>query len=253
MLHVVIPFYDEEATLRACVDRVTNALLPPGWSRRLVLIDDCSGDDTGAVARALVADLDARGERINLLSHEHNRGKGAALRTGFDAVLRDSSAMDDDVVIIQDADLEYDPGDYAALIAPLARGEADVVFGSRFGAHRRARGLWPKIHRAGNALLTAFSNLMTGYRVTDMECCYKVFPLPVLRRVRPMLSEDRFGVEPQIAAALARLNLRLAEVPVGYAPRNPAEGKKIGFKDVFDAVRVITRERLRRAPREAKG
>lgn len=247
-LHVVIPFYDEEATLRACVDRVIAAPMPAGWSKSLVLIDDHSGDNTGALAMAMVDELRAAGgEAITLLAHTENRGKGAGLRTGFEHILH-SAAPDEDVVIIQDADLEYDPADYPRLLEPIARGEAEVVYGSRFGRHRAAGGLWPRIHRAGNALLTAFSNLMTGYRVTDMECCYKLMPVRILRRVLPMLDEDRFGVEPQITAALARLNVRLAEVPVSYAPRNTAEGKKIGVRDGVRAIYVITRERLRRRP-----
>lgn len=246
-LHVVIPFYDEQATLRACVDRVLAAPLLEGWSKSLVLIDDHSGDNTGALADELVKELAGSGRRLMLLVHAENRGKGAGLRTGFEHILR-TGAPDDDVVIIQDADLEYDPAEYAPLLAPIARGEAEVVYGTRFGSHRAAGGWWSRIHRAGNALLTAFSNLMTGYRVSDMECCYKLMPVRILRRVLPMLDEDRFGVEPQITAALARLNVRLAEVPVSYAPRNVAEGKKIGVRDGLRAIYVITRERLRRRP-----
>jgi len=246
VLHVVIPFYNEGSTLAELVDRVVAAPLPEGWRRELVLVDDHSRAEECSGVRELMASLEDRRVDARFLRHERNRGKGAALRTGFDAVLE--RADDADLVIIQDADLEYDPRDYASLMAPILAGEADAVFGARWGEHFRTRGVWRKLHAFGNRTLTSLSNLMTGHRVSDMECCYKVFPVPVLRRLRPMMTEDRFGVEPQLAAAAGRLGLTLAERPVRYEPRAFESGKKIGWRDGVRAVWVMLRERFRRIP-----
>lgn len=243
-LHVVIPFFNEAPTLRACVDRVSEVALPDGWERSLILVDDHSHDGTEAVALELIADLRERGVTARLARHEVNRGKGAALRTGFDLVLE--HADETDLVIIQDADLEYDPADYAPLMGPINDGRADAVFGNRWGDQYHPRGLWYKLHSLGNRALTRASNILTGYRIHDMECCYKLFTIPVLRRLRPMLSEDRFGVEPQMAAGLARIRARLIEHPVRYDPRQAGAGKKIGWTDGLRAFYVILRERFRR-------
>ncbi|MCA9284221.1 MAG: glycosyltransferase family 2 protein, partial [Phycisphaerales bacterium] len=231
-LHVVIPFYNEQTTLEPCLVRVLETTLPAGWSRRVVLVDDHSEAGPAEAARRLCRDLADRGAPLQLLRHEVNRGKGAAVRTGFDAVLADSDrdTSDEDAstgaVIIQDADLEYDPDDYACLLQPLIDGTADAVFGTRWGAHRRVAGWRRLLHMLGNRFLTRISNALTGLDLQDMECCYKVMPVPVLRRVRPSLTEDRFGVEPQLAAVLARQRWRVAEVPVRYDPRRFADGKK---------------------------
>jgi glycosyltransferase involved in cell wall biosynthesis len=152
---------------------VLAAGLPARWSKALVVVDDCSAPGESRVLEALVERLQQQGNRIELQRHQRNQGKGAALRTGFDRVLG-AGPPEDDLVIIQDADLEYDPADYSALMEPLLRGKADAVVGCRFGAHRTLRGAWPRLHAAANRLLTRLSNLATGYRLRDMECCYKL-------------------------------------------------------------------------------
>ncbi len=239
-LHVVIPYFNEGDTIGPCVAGVRSAPLPEGWATALVIVDDASAPEH-------VRALDALAGPFTHLRHERNRGKGAALQTGFDAVL-DTNPPDEDLVIIQDADLEYDPADYAGLIDPILAGRADVVIGTRWGDHRPVRGVKRRLHAAANGLLTLASNAMTGYRVHDMECCYKVLPMPLLRRLRPWLSEPRYGIEPQMVAALARLKARVSEAPVQYDPRSFEEGKKIGWLDGVRAVWVIARERLRRRP-----
>ncbi len=209
-----------------------------------MIVDDHSDDPSHIVLDSLVRQLHKEGCEAALYRHDVNRGKGAALATGFDTVL-DTHPPDDDLVIIQDADLEYDPADYAQLVEPIIRGEAQAVIGTRWGMHRPMRGLRRRLHRWGNGLLTACSNLMTGYRVRDMECCYKVFSVGLLRRLRPWLSESRFGIEPQIMAGLSRIEATVGEVPVSYDPRSINAGKKIGWIDALQAVRVIVRERFR--------
>lgn len=203
----------------------------------MTLVDDGSSSDAVSVAEEICTK-----HQVRFLRHERNRGKGAALRTGFADVL--TRAADTDVVIVQDADLEYDAGNYAALLAPIASGAADAVFGNRW-SHADHLKLGRRLHRAMNGALTLVSNALSGLRVSDMECCYKLFRVPVLRALLPSLSEDRFGIEPQIAAALGRQRIRLGEVPVEYAPRSFAEGKKIRPRDGLRAVWVIARERLR--------
>ncbi len=243
-LHVVIPFYNEPDTIQPCVRRVVDARLGDGWRKRLVIVDDHSDDPSRVVLDSLVRQLREEGCEVALHRHDVNRGKGAAVATGFDAVL-DPHPPDDDLVIIQDADLEYDPADYAQLVEPIIRGEAQAVIGTRWGAHRAMRVLRRRLHRWGNGFLTACSNVMTGYRVRDMECCYKVFSVELLRRLRPWLSESRFGIEPQIMAGLSRIEATVGEVPVSYDPRSINAGKKIGWIDALQAVRVIVRERFR--------
>ncbi len=239
-LHVVVPFYEEPDTLEACLDAVVASPLPAGWKSSLVVIDDGSSPAAAQRARDAAARIGAR-----FLQHERNRGKGAALRTGFaDALGRGG---EEDVVIVQDADLEYDPSDYASLLAPIVARESEVVFGNRWAEGGDPR-IHRRLHRWMNRGLTMTSNLLSGLSVHDMECCYKLFRVPVLRRVLPWLTEDRFGVEPQLAAALGRLRLRVAEVPVRYRPRSFAEGKKIRPKDGVRALWVIVRESVRPAP-----
>lgn len=247
-LHVVIPHYEEPDTLGPCLAAVAAAPLPSGWSMRITLIDDGSTDANRAKARDAVEHRAESGTAIEFVQHEVNRGKGAAVRTGFERALADADAEAGDAIIIQDADLEYDPADYPALLEPIVAGQADAVFGTRWGRHRPLGSLVAKVHAAGNRALTIMSNLMTGIRVTDMECCYKVFTVPSLRSIMPMLTEDRFGIEPQIAAGLGRTKARVGEVPVSYEPRGFEDGKKIGVKDGLRAVWVIVRERWRRVP-----
>lgn len=242
-----MPVFNECGTLGTIVDRVLAADLPAGWTLRLTMVDDGSRADAAASVRACAA-AHAGGGRIDLLEHRANRGKGAALMTGFDRVL--ATAADRDAVLVQDADLEYDPSDYRALVAALPP-DGGAVFGNRWASGRAQRdGTYRRAHAFANGLLTAASNAMTGLHVHDMECCYKLLPVPLLRRVRPWLSEERFGIEPQLAAALGRLRATVAEVPVRYAPRGFAEGKKIRPRDGFRALWVIARERLRAAPVE---
>ncbi len=240
-LFVIIPVYNEEATLETCVARVEGAPLPAGVTTRLVLIDDASTDGTAAI-------LEGMRERHSLGRHRENLGKGEAVFSGFDAVLNElcgSTVDDEDLVIIQDADLEYDPGDYAALLTPILNGEARVVFGTRFGPHRVSDQLTEMIHEGGNAMLTSLSNAMTRYDLADMESCYKVLRLDVLRAIRGDLTESRFGIEPQITAALSRIGAKIVEVPISYEPRSYDSGKKIKWTDGVRALYVILRERIR--------
>ncbi len=242
-LHVVIPFYNEAGTLTACVRRVAAAPRPDGWRLALALIDDHSHPEGRAAVESLARELRTEGLRVCLRRHDVNRGKGAALQTGFDTILG-GDPPDTDLVIIQDADLEYDPADYHRLIERLLAGRADVVIGSRW-QRRRLAGFKVRLHRLANRGLTALSNLATGYHLSDMECCYKLFTVPTLRRMRPWLSEARFGIEPQIVATLARLGARVEQVSIGYEPRSASEGKKIGWIDGLRALAVIARERFK--------
>ncbi len=222
--------------------RVMAAPLPDGWTRTVTLVDDGSSRAASTAAETICATYAA-----SFLKHPSNRGKGAALRTGFAHVL--TRADDADAVIIQDADLEYDARDYLALLQPIAEHQADAVFGNRW-SNTEALRLRRRVHRVLNGALTMASNALSGLRVRDMECCYKLFRAPILRQVMPMLSEDRFGIEPQLAAALGGLRVRLVEVPVRYAPRSFAEGKKIRARDGVRALWVMARERFR-SPRAA--
>jgi len=241
-LHVVIPHYEEPATVEACLGRVAAAPLPEGWAMWLHLVDDGSSAGSVTAAERTIGRLVEGGIDAELVRHPVNRGKGAAVRTGFARAVE--TADEGDLVVIQDADLEYDPSDYAALMRPLVAGEADAVLGTRWGPHRRVSGLVARVHRFGNRVLTELSNLATGERVTDMECCYKLFTVPALRAILPRLTEERFGIEPQIVAGLAREGSRIVEVPVSYDPRGFESGKKIGVKDLLRALWVIGRERV---------
>lgn len=241
-LHVVMPVFNEPATLEPCVARVRRASLPAGWRVSIVLVDDGSTAETADLAGRLAHRGDA-----TLLTHAANRGKGAAIRTGFAHALQHAKA--DDAILVQDADLEYDPADFAALLAPAAAGEADVVLGNRWAVP--PKGLKRLAHRMLNGFLTVSSNLMTGLRVRDMECCLKLFTVPAMRTVLPDLDEERFGIEPQIVASVARNRLRVREVPVSYAPRSFDEGKKIRMKDGLRVFVVLWRERRRTKARAA--
>lgn len=220
-LSAVMPVYNEAATVAEVIAQV----LAQRPVQQLVVVNDASTDGTGAVLDRLAA-----GEpRIKLVHHAVNQGKGAALRTGF-------AHADAPLVIVQDADLEYDPGEYWRLLVPMLSGKADVVFGSRFlgsGAHRVLY-FW---HSVGNKVLTLLSNMATNLNLSDMETCYKVFRREVLNRV--VIEENRFGFEPEITAKVARLGVRIYEVPISYYGRTYAEGKKIGWKDGFRALWCI--------------
>ena len=246
VLHVAIPHHDEPRTLPALLDRVSEAPLPRGWTRRIVVCDDASPAESRRIAERAIADLGARGATAELLLHPERRGKGAAVRSAVARILE--QADDDDAIVLQDADLEYDPADHAAMIAQLKDRE-QAVYGSRW-SRGAARSLGV-IQRFGNWMLTRASNWMTGQRLTDMECGLKLLTVPAMRRIAADLSEEGFGIEPQITAALSREGVRIAEVPVAYAPRTVAEGKKIRWRDGIEALRVIRRERRRSAGRTA--
>ena len=246
-LSVVIPVYNERDTWRELLARV-EAVDMGTIRRQLVLVDDGSSDGTReqlaelAAAAADGSDAPAGGVRYTVVFHERNRGKGAALRTGFEAA-------DGDVVVIQDADLEYDPTDHPRLIAPIAAGQADVVYGSRFRDRAGRKGYWKNY--LANRFLTMLSNLTTGLKLTDMETCYKMFRRDVLRQVTGELEQDRFGFEPEITARLARLDIRIGEMPIHYDSRTHEEGKKIGWRDGLKAIWCTFKygRRLRRKAR----
>ena len=237
-LFVVMPVYNEPGTLRASVERVRAAEVGEGWRTQVILIDDGSEPPTVSVVRALGGE-----GAVTALFHAANRGKGAAIRTGFARALE--LARDDDAIMIQDADLEYDPADFAGMLAVLRASGSDIVLGNRWSVP--PKGLKRAAHRMLNGMLTLASNLMTGLRVSDMECCLKLFTVPAMRRIVGDLDEERFGIEPQIVAAAARHRLRVAEAPVSYDPRTFEEGKKIRMKDGLRVFVVLWRERRKTA------
>ena len=228
VLSVVIPVYNEERTLQSLIETV--AAVP--ITKEIILVDDCSADGSRRIASTLAeAHSGDPHNRFVLLAHDTNRGKGAALRTGF-------AAATGDVVLVQDADLEYDPNEYPLLIKPILDGRADVVFGSRFLGNREHRVLY-YWHSVGNRFLTFLSNCFTNLNLTDMETCYKVFRRDCLRQILPALRQDRFGIEPEITARVARAGFRVYEIGVSYSGRTYEEGKKIGWRDGFKALYCI--------------
>jgi glycosyltransferase involved in cell wall biosynthesis len=223
MLSVVIPIYNEEKWIRELVSRVQEVPIP----KEIILVDDCSKDGTRRILKEL------EGGNVRVIYQPVNMGKGAALREGF-------KNATGDVVIVQDADLEYDPGEYPRLIQPILENRADVVYGSRFiGESHRVLYFW---HYVANKVLTTLSNMFTNLNLTDMETCYKVFRREVLQGIQ--LKSNRFGFEPEITAKIAKRrnpSWRIYEIPISYAGRTYEEGKKIGLKDAFTALYCIVR------------
>lgn len=229
ILSVVIPVYNEAATIEKIVNRVRQA--PVDAEKQIIVVDDCSTDETAAKLKEMAQTSD-----LIVIHHDRNRGKGAALRTGFERA-------SGDVVIVQDADLEYDPADYGSLLQPILDGRADVVYGSRFltTEARRVLYYW---HYVGNKLLTMLSNMFTNVNLTDMETCYKVFRREVIQSLT--IEENGFGVEPEITAKVSKAGFRMYEVGISYSGRTYAEGKKIRIRDGVRALWCILKYNLRR-------
>jgi len=225
-LSIIIPCYNEKSTIREVIDAV---LAAPYDDKEIIIVDDCSKDGTKEV---LLEEIDPLVHQI--LFHKVNQGKGAALRTGIQAATGD-------IVLIQDADLEYDPQEYPNLVEPILRNKADVVYGSRFMGSQPHRVLyfW---HSVGNMVLTILSNMFTNLNLTDMETCYKVFRREIIQGIS--IQENRFGFEPEITAKIAKLECRIFEVGISYYGRTYKEGKKIGWKDGFRAIYCIIKYNL---------
>src|SRR5438309_3427415 len=225
---IVNPCYNEKNTIEKCIQAVRNA---PLESREIIVVDDCSQDGTQTVLQERVAQLVDR-----IIYHPVNRGKGAALRSGF-------AAATGDTILVQDADLEYSPEDYPVLLEPLMSGKADAVFGSRFlgGRPHRVLFFW---HMVGNKFLTLLSNMFTNLNLTDVETGYKAFKASLIKSIE--LEEDRFGVEPEIIAKLAQRGCRVYEVGISYSGRTYKEGKKINWKDGIRAIYAIVKYNIQR-------
>jgi glycosyltransferase involved in cell wall biosynthesis len=228
-LSIVIPCFNEVSTIEDIIDAVIASPYP---DKEIIVVDDCSTDGT---AQKLKTVLGPSGKVHQIIFHDVNQGKGAALRTGI-------AHATGDVVIIQDADMEYDPNEYGLLVEPIAKNKADVVFGSRFlGNHaHRVLYFW---HRVGNGFLTLLSNMFTNLNLTDMETCYKVFRREIIQSIK--IEENRFGFEPEITAKVAKLHCRIYEVGISYYGRTYEEGKKIGWRDGFRALYCIIKYNLR--------
>ena len=234
-IHVIIPCFNEAPTLCRCVDRILAVEWPDSWAASICMVNDDSTDETGSIGR----ELSNQHESVTTLHHDRNQGKGAAVRTGLEHVL--PGAAPDELVVIQDADLEYDPSDLVEAIVRFDDGTLDAIIGDRFSTWTRPSSMG-HFHMMVNRLLTETSNALTGLSLADMECCYKVMRVRIARNILPALKEKRFGIEPQLAASLARENARVGNMPVSYTPRTTKEGKKIGFLDGLRALYVIISE-----------
>lgn len=216
-LSVVIPVYNEKNTIEEIISRVQ--AVDVGIKKEIILVDDCSNDGTREILEKLTQD------NIKVYFHSKNQGKGASLQTGF-------SNVEGDIILIQDADLEYDPREYSKLLEPILDGRADAVYGSRFlGGPHRVLFFW---HYVGNKILTTLSNITSNLNLTDMETCYKVFKREILDKIT--LKSKRFGIEPEITIKLAKMKCRIYEVPISYSGRDYSEGKKIGWKNGVSAI-----------------
>lgn len=222
-LSIVIPCYNEKSSIHKIVDKVLHAPVP---NKEIIIVDDKSTDGTSEILDSEIAPLVSK-----VIHHTVNQGKGGALRTGFQHATGD-------VVIIQDADLEYDPDEYPLVVSRIISGECDVCYGSRF-LHQSAKGY--RANQMANRFLTALSNLFTHLHLTDMETCYKCFRREIIQAVD--IQENRFGFEPEITAKIARMGVKVREVPISYYPRTNEEGKKIGFKDGLRAIYCIWKYR----------
>lgn len=235
LLSVIMPAYNEAATIRTIIQHVTQT----PYAKEIIVVDDHSDDGTPDIVQGIQTQLATQPDQLGLapdgpacslklFSHKENQGKGASIRTGLEAVTGE-------IVLIQDADLEYSPAEYPTLLGPILDGKADVVYGSRFlGSPRRVLFFW---HAVGNKFLTLLSNMCTNLNLTDMETCYKVFRTEVIRDIP--LRSNRFGFEPEITAKIARRDVRLFEVPISYAGRTYAEGKKVNWRDGVAALGAI--------------
>ncbi|HTI10165.1 MAG TPA: glycosyltransferase family 2 protein [Puia sp.] len=228
VLSVIIPVYNEERTIHLILNRIKDVELIGGLTKELIIVNDCSTDQTSGVIRKYIENNPDM--RIRFYEHEINKGKGAALHTG----IRETTG---NWIIIQDADLEYDPREYNDLLKPALEGNADVVYGTRFigGNPHRILFFW---HSIGNKFLTFLSNMLTDLNLTDIETCYKLFNSDILKSIK--LKEQRFGFEPEVTAKISRYpRIRIYEVGISYYGRTPAEGKKIGWRDGFRAIYCI--------------
>jgi len=225
-LTIVIPCYNEKSTIETLITAVKNS---PYENKEIIVVDDCSTDGTREILKDRFESLVDR-----IIYHEKNSGKGAALRTGFQAATGD-------IVMVQDADLEYDPNEYPKIIEPILQDKADVVYGSRFvgGEPHRVLYFW---HRLGNGLLTLLSNIFTNLNLTDMETCYKAFRRSIIQSIE--IEEDRFGFEPEITAKIAKKRCRVFEVGISYSGRTYEAGKKIGWRDGIKAIYCIIKYNL---------
>lgn len=223
VISIIIPCYNEKNSIHTIVEKVLQSPVP---NKEIIIVDDKSKDGTSDILDRDIAPLVSK-----IVHHKTNQGKGGALRTGFQHATGD-------VVIIQDADLEYDPNEYPLVVGPIIKGECDVCYGSRF-LHQTAKGY--KANQLANRFLTGLSNLFTHLHLTDMETCYKCFKREIIQSVD--IQENRFGFEPEITAKVARMDVRVKEVPISYHPRTNEEGKKIGFKDGLRAIYCIWKYR----------